>query len=566
MLTLSRGGPDVLDEPAGRRKDRRDGQRLGRGVQPQRRRRLPGDRVATACPRARLHVPRQGPHHRHARRRLSGKRGGIHNSLTRLLIKPTHLIGGYAQLSFGFNYYGPTGNQRDEVTVIRRRSQEVSTDEGHGPDGDGHEPRQVHRLPHLLGHLQAGLDQPARRRVRVVQQRGDPPGPRLPAHLRGPGPLAGRLGARPAGPAAAAWPAGRATKLLRIFANPELPSIDDYYEPWTYDYDTLITAPAAEHVPVARPISLIDGRPMKIQWSANWDDDLGRAPEPRAGDPILQKLDDKVRLDYERRFMFYLPRICEHCLNPSCVGVVPSGAMYKRAEDGIVLVDQDRCRGWRMCVSGCPYKKVYFNHRTGKAEKCTFCYPRDRGRPADGLLGDLRRAAPLHRPVPLRRGPGARGRIGATSRPARSTALHIAGSPRPSGAHCRAEKGYPRRLAGGGHSRSPVYALACRYRVALPLHPEYRTMPMVWYIPPLSPVVESLRDTGFDGEDNENLFAAIEALRIPVEYLAELFTAGDPYPVKGVLRTLAAMRSHMRRRQSGRGGRPVDRRGRRHDL
>ena len=55
----------------------------------------------------------------------SGKRGGIHNSLTRLLIKPSHLIGAYAQLSFAFNYLGPTGNQRDEVTVIRRRSQEV---------------------------------------------------------------------------------------------------------------------------------------------------------------------------------------------------------------------------------------------------------------------------------------------------------------------------------------------------------------------------------------------------------------------------------------------------------
>ncbi len=55
----------------------------------------------------------------------SGNRGGIHNSLTRLLVKPTHLIGGYAQLSFAFNYLGPTGNQRDEVTVIRRRSQVV---------------------------------------------------------------------------------------------------------------------------------------------------------------------------------------------------------------------------------------------------------------------------------------------------------------------------------------------------------------------------------------------------------------------------------------------------------
>jgi nitrate reductase alpha subunit len=56
----------------------------------------------------------------------TGKRGGIHNSLTRLLVKPTHLIGGYAQLSFAFNYFGPTGNQRDEITVVRRRSQEVT--------------------------------------------------------------------------------------------------------------------------------------------------------------------------------------------------------------------------------------------------------------------------------------------------------------------------------------------------------------------------------------------------------------------------------------------------------
>jgi len=55
----------------------------------------------------------------------TGKRGGIHNSLTRIMVKPSHLIGGYAQLSYAFNYLGPTGNQRDEVTMIRRRSQEV---------------------------------------------------------------------------------------------------------------------------------------------------------------------------------------------------------------------------------------------------------------------------------------------------------------------------------------------------------------------------------------------------------------------------------------------------------
>ncbi len=83
-----------------------------------------------------------------------------------------------------------------------------------------------------------------------------------------------------------------------------------------------------------------------------------------------------MKFEFEQTFMFYLPRICEHCLNPSCAASCPSGAIYKREEDGIVLVDQDKCRGWRMCVSGCPYKKIYFNHRTGKAEKCTFCFPR----------------------------------------------------------------------------------------------------------------------------------------------------------------------------------------------
>jgi nitrate reductase alpha subunit len=55
----------------------------------------------------------------------TGRRGGIHNSVTRLLVKPTHLVGGYAQLSYTFNYLGPTGNQRDMVTTIRRRSQDV---------------------------------------------------------------------------------------------------------------------------------------------------------------------------------------------------------------------------------------------------------------------------------------------------------------------------------------------------------------------------------------------------------------------------------------------------------
>jgi len=339
---------------------------------------------------------------------------------------------------------------------------------------------------------------------------------------------------------------GRASRMLRIFSNPKLPSMDEYYEPWTYDYDTLINAPAQQHVPVARPISLIDGRPMQIGWSANWDDDLGGGPEHAAADPILKRLSEKIRMEYESAFMFHLPRICEHCLNPACVASCPSGAMYKRLEDGIVLVDQDRCRGWRMCVSGCPYKKVYFNHATGKAEKCTFCYPRiEVGQPtvcAETCVGRLRyiglflydadavlEAASVEDPTDLLE--AQRSLLLDPNDPGVVSAARAAGIPEDWLDAAR---------------RSPVYELACRYRVALPLHPEYRTMPMVWYIPPLSPVVEALRDTGFDGEDQRNLFAAIEALRIPVEYLAELFTAGAVQPVTGVLRTLAAMRAHMR--------------------
>ncbi len=339
---------------------------------------------------------------------------------------------------------------------------------------------------------------------------------------------------------------GRASRMLRIFSNPNLPALSDYYEPWTYDYDALINAPAQRDVPVARPLSQVDGRPMKITWSANWDDDLGGGPEHAGGDPILQGISEKVRLDYENAFMFHLPRICEHCLNPSCVASCPSGAMYKRVEDGIVLVDQDRCRGWRMCVSGCPYKKVYFNHRTGKAEKCTFCYPRiEVGQPtvcAETCVGRLRyiglflydadavlEAASVEDPKDLLE--AQRSVLLDPTDPEVITAARAAG--------ISEDWLDAARL-------SPVYDLACRYRVALPLHPEYRTMPMVWYVPPLSPVVEALRDTGFDGEDRPSLFAAIDSLRIPIEYLAGLFTAGDVQPVRGVLRTLAAMRSHMR--------------------
>ena len=343
---------------------------------------------------------------------------------------------------------------------------------------------------------------------------------------------------------------GRWHRLSMIFSNPKLPELSDYYEPWTYEYDTLITAPLGEHTPVARPKSLISGKPMKIEWSANWDDDLAGGPELAVNDPVLKKIKsevgDRVKLEFEQAFMFYLPRICEHCLNPSCVASCPSGAMYKRAEDGIVLVDQDACRGWRMCVSGCPYKKVYFNHRTGKAEKCTLCYPRiEVGLPtvcSETCVGRLRYIGLFLYDAD---------RVAQAAATEDLKALYEAqldlllDPDDPEVAAQALRDGIPQDWLAAAR-KSPVYALAKKYKVALPLHPEYRTMPMVWYIPPLSPVVDALRETGNDGEDAGNLFGAIDSLRIPIEYLAELFTAGDVVPVKRVLGTLAAMRAFMR--------------------
>ena len=96
--------------------------------------------------------------------------------------------------------------------------------------------------------------------------------------------------------------------------------------------------------------------------------------------------------------------------------------------------------------------------------------------------------------------------------------------------------------------RSPVYALAHRYRVALPLHPEYRTLPMVWYVPPLSPIVNSLETDGYEANPDD-VFPAIESMRIPVDYLANLLSAGDAEVIRDVLRRLAGMRGHMRKRE-----------------
>lgn len=341
---------------------------------------------------------------------------------------------------------------------------------------------------------------------------------------------------------------GRLATLAKIFHNPSMPTQDDYYEPWTYEYDKLLQTPANQgSMPSARPVSSITGEPIDtISWGPAWDDDLGGSMETLDSDPVLHQMNLRVSKTIEDAFMFYLPRICEHCLNPACVSACPSGAMYKRTEDGIVLVDQDRCRGWRMCVSACPYKKVYFNHKTGKAEKCTLCYPRlESGQPtvcSETCVGRLRYLGVLLYDAD---------RVTEAASVENEWDLYPAQRDillDPFDADVVAQA----KANGVPHSwiiaaqQSPVFKLIHDYQVALPLHPEFRTLPMVWYVPPLSPVVDEVTASGADGEDHKVLLSAISQMRIPLEYLAGLFTAGDPRPVERSLRRLAAMRSYMR--------------------
>ena len=166
---------------------------------------------------------------------------------------------------------------------------------------------------------------------------------------------------------------------VKLFYNPNQPGLDDYYEPWTYQYEDLMDSPQGKDQPTARPVSQITGKPMKIESGPNWDDDLSGSPIYAENDPNLKALnedDRRMLFEVERLSMMYLPRICNHCANPSCVASCPSGALYKRGEDGIVLINQEVCRGWRNCIAACPYKKIYFNWKTGKSEKCILCYPR----------------------------------------------------------------------------------------------------------------------------------------------------------------------------------------------
>lgn len=332
--------------------------------------------------------------------------------------------------------------------------------------------------------------------------------------------------------------------LANIFANPDLPEIDDYYEPFDFDYDHLKSAPEMQAFPTARPRSKITGeRIEKIEKGPNWEEILGGEFSKRSEDYNFEGIQKEIYGEYENTFMMYLPRLCEHCLNPTCVASCPSGAIYKREEDGIVLIDQEKCRGWRMCVSGCPYKKIYYNWSSGKSEKCTLCYPRiENGNPtvcSETCVGRIRylgvmlydadrieQAASVEDEKQLYDA-----QLGVFLDPNDPEVIAAA----------RAD-GIPEDWIKGAQE-SPIWKMAMEWKVAFPLHPEYRTLPMVWYIPPLSPI-QNAAEAGAIGMDGD--MPDVRNLRIPLRYLANMLTAGDEAPVATALERMLAMRAYMR--------------------
>lgn len=215
-----------------------------------------------------------------------------------------------------------------------------------------------------------------------------------------------------------------------------LPTQSEFGEAWKFNHDEVFSGGKGDKIHL-KPVG------NKPQWGPNWDEDQGGG-------------------DYPNAYYFYLPRICNHCTNPACLEACPRKAIEKRDEDGIVVINEDRCRGYRFCMSACPYKKIYFNHARQVAQKCIFCFPRVE----QGVAPACARQCP--------------GRL---------------------------------RFVGYRDDKSgPIWKLVNKWKVALPLHPEYETEPNVFYVPPIGP-------TSFDKDGNYDQSKP----RIPDEYLISLF-------------------------------------------
>lgn len=334
----------------------------------------------------------------------------------------------------------------------------------------------------------------------------------------------------------------RANILLNIFANPVLPKMQDYYEPFEFDYEYLKLS-KEENFPSLKPISTITKKEIEINWGPNWEDDLGGEFDKRSRDYNFKDLEKQIYAEFENTFMLYLPRLCNHCLNPACVASCPSGAIYKRDEDGIVLIDQNKCRGWRMCVSACPYKKIYYNYKSGKSEKCILCYPRlEVGKPtvcSESCVGKIRYIGVLlYDEEKIEQ-------IAKTQDPKElyQAQLSVFLDPFDKNVIDQAKKDGIAQNFIEAAQHSPIYKMVVEWKIAFGLHPEFRTLPMNFYIPPLSPIANK---TEFFTSDD--IFGKVDDLSLPIDYLANLFCASSREPILQALKKMLALRAFNRQK------------------
>lgn len=188
--------------------------------------------------------------------------------------------------------------------------------------------------------------------------------------------------------------------------------------------------------------------PPAAEWRApNFYEDTATAYK---GDDLgLSK--EGASLPEHQTWFFYLQRLCNHCTYPACAAACPRKAIYKRPEDGIVLIDQGRCRGYRKCVEQCPYKKPMYRGTTRTSEKCVGCYPRVEGNDplSDGVPMETRCMAVCPGKIRM--------------------------------------NGLVEIAADGSWAEAPqhpLYHMVKVEKIALPLYPQFGTEPNIYYIPP----------------------------------------------------------------------------------
>jgi nitrate reductase beta subunit len=212
-------------------------------------------------------------------------------------------------------------------------------------------------------------------------------------------------------------------------------------------YDGLTIFEGAEQEQPQQEVAL-GYEPADSEWAApNLYEDTAAGAISHAGDTSLES----TSLPEHKTWFFYLQRVCNHCNFAACVAACPRQAIYKRKEDGIVLIDQERCRGYRKCVAACPYKKSMYRPTTRVSEKCVGCYPRIEGKD------------PLHPGIPLE---------------TRCMAA-CPGKIRMQGLVKMNEDG-----SWAEDRQNPLYYLVKIAKVALPLYPQFGLVPNGYYIPP----------------------------------------------------------------------------------